>query len=303
MPSPALGRSYVARVNRAIDRVVADLRRPLRLNDLAAAADLSPFHFHRVFQALVGETPSDFARRLRLEKALRLMAAPRPASLTSVAAACGFASSSDFSRAFKRRFGVAPRAFDVAAWRATRGAELDATVPDDAAAVRLRRLPPRDNPDAFSVRLRDLPARTVAYVRVTDPYAGTAVFDAAKRLEAWAARRGLADGDWLGYQWENPEVTPLRDCLYHVAVTAEDFTPSGEVGRFVFPPLRVAEVELRGGVDLALRALRWLYGSWLPRSGYVPDDHPGFEAFFGRPFAHGTEHFEYLAQLPIRRAR
>jgi AraC family transcriptional regulator len=63
----------------------------------------------------------------------------------------------------------------------------------------------------------------------------------------------------------------------------------------------VAEVEVRGGIDLELRALQWLYGTRLPRSGFVPDAHPGFEARIGRPFAHGTEYFEIRAQLPIRR--
>jgi AraC family transcriptional regulator len=159
-----------------------------------------------------------------------------------------------------------------------------------------------DNPDGFKVRIRDLPARTVAYIRVSDPYRVDAVPRATQRLLAWAERHNLADGQWLGYQWENPELVPLEQCLYHVAVEAERFTTSGEVGRFRFPPMVVAQVEIRGGINLELRALQWLYGSWLPRSGYVPDDHPGFEAWIGRPFAHGMEHFEIYAQLPVRRA-
>jgi AraC family transcriptional regulator len=151
------------------------------------------------------------------------------------------------------------------------------------------------------VRIRDVPARAMAYVRVSRPYEGDAVVKAAQRLVAWAERRGLADGQWLGYQWDNPEITSLADCRYYVAVEAEQFTPKGEVGRFEFPPMAVAEVEVRGGIDLELRALQWLYGTWLPRSGFVPDDHPGFEAWIGRPFAHGTEYFEIRAQVPIRR--
>ena len=55
--------------------------------------------------------------------------------------------------------------------------------------------------------------------------------------------------------------------------------------------MTVAQIEIRGGIDLELRALQWVYGAWLPRSRYVPDDQPGFEAWIGRPFAHGTEHF------------
>lgn len=298
-PSPTA--TYVERVNLAIDHVVGRLHEPLRLRDLSRAAMLSPFHFHRVFQALVGATPAEFVKRLRLDKALGLMSRSRAPSLTKVALACGFSSSSDFSRCFKQRFGAAPSAFDLKSWRAARGDELEATVETEAGRSHIERLPPRLNPDGFKVRIRELPARTVAYIRVTDPYEGAAVFNAAARLVAWAERRALADGQWLGYQWDNPEVTPLRDCLYHIAVEAERFTPQGEVGKFTFPPMVAAQVELRGGVDLELRALQWLYGTWLPRSVYVPDDHPGFEAFIGRPFAHGTEYFELYAQLPIRR--
>ena len=121
------------------------------------------------------------------------------------------------------------------------------------------------------MKIRDLPARTVAYIRVRNPYRGDAVAKATQRLITWAERHSLADGQWLGYQWDNPEITSLEDCQYHVAVEAERFAPKGEIGRFRFPPMIVAQVEIRGGIDLELRALQWLYGTWLPRSGYVPD--------------------------------
>ena len=73
--------------------------------------------------------------------------------------------------------------------------------------------------------------------------------------------------EWLGYQWDNPEITSLKTCQYHVAVEAERFSPKGEVGRFRFPPMVVAEVEMRGGLEVEnfLRACNRLYGSWLPR--------------------------------------
>jgi AraC family transcriptional regulator len=262
--------TYVERVNRAIDHVVNHLHEPLRLQSLARAARLSPFHFHRVFQALVGSTLK-----------------------------CGFSSSADFSRSFKQRFGVSPSAFDIAAWRDVRGAELQATV---GQRPRVERLPPRHNPDKFTVNIREMPARIVAYIRVSRPYQGDGVAKATQRLVTWAERHEFADGQWLGYQWDNPEITSLEDCRYYVAVEAEGFVAKGEIGRFEFPPMLIAEVKICGGIDLELRALQWLYGAWLPRSGYVPDDHPGFEAWIGRPFAHGNEYFEIHAQLPIRRS-
>src|SRR6202040_2200757 len=123
--------TYIERVNLAIDHVVNRLHEPLRLRDLSRAARLSPFHFHRVFQALVGETPAEFVKRLRLDKALGLMARGRPPSLTSIALRCAFSSSADFSRCFKQRFGVPPSAFDINAWRKAHDDELKATVEQD----------------------------------------------------------------------------------------------------------------------------------------------------------------------------
>lgn len=297
----ATATTYTERVNRAIDYVVSRLAEPVRLADVSRAAGMSPFHFHRVFQALVGETPADFVKRLRLERALFMMSHARRWSLTQVALACGFSSSSDFSRSFRQRFGVAPSKFDLAAWREEHRSKLYEATGEFGRHLHVQALPAASNPDGFKVKIRALPARTVAYIRVSDPYRPGAAFNAVRRLMDWAGRHALTDGQWLGYQWDNPELVPLEMCQYHVAVEAERFVAGGEVGRFTFPPMTVAQVEVRGGIDLELRALQWLFGSWLPRSGYVPDDHPCFEAWIGLPFSHGTEYFELHAQLPVRR--
>lgn len=311
---------YLARINRAIDHVVRNLDRPLPLEELAAVACFSPFHFHRVFTTVVGETVARFVKRLRLERALRLLSHPPRRSLTEVALACGFASSSDFSRSFKRHFGVPPSAFDVETFRRERRAELQRAVAEPAERHRLDRLPAGENPDGFEVALRTLPPRTVVYRRVPDSYRDGAVLQAATRLVAWAEARGLADGDWLGYMWDDPEIVALERCRYDVglvvpdgfrmeadgaeSVNGPDGTDGpdgadGPTGCIGFPRMQVAEVEIRGPIELEMRALDWLFRTWLPGSGYAPDDQPCFEAWLGRPFAHGTERFELRAQLPV----
>lgn len=293
---------YVARVNRAIDHIVRQLDQPLRLDAVAAAAGFSPFHFHRVFKALLGETLKQFVKRQRLERALYLMSHAPRRSLTEVALACGFASSSDFSRSFRQRYGSAPSAFDLQAFRQSRRESFDALMARAGGPPLVTQLPPGENPDGFEVRLRDLPARTVAYVRVLDPYRPGAAQAACERLLAWADARGLSDNPWLGYMWDEPEIVALADCRYDVAVVVDTVEPAGEIGRFDFPPMRVAEVTIRGDIALEARAIDWLYKTWLPRSGHVPDDQPAFEAWAGRPFAHGDTHFELACQLPVRRA-
>jgi AraC family transcriptional regulator len=307
-PAVARGADCIARVNRAIDFIVRDLGQPLNLHDVALAAGLSPYHFHRVFRALVGETLGDFTKRLRLERALHQMAHRGRRTLTEIALASGFASSSDFSRSFKQRYGLAPSAFDLPAHRARQRAALQGLASDDPAQRhRLARLPQGDNPDGFAAVLRRLPARSVAYLRVADSFRPGAVADAAARLVAWADAGGVGEGQWLGYMWDDPNVVALADCRYDVAVdlgaAAHRVPTRGEIGRFDFPAMQVAEVVVRGDIALEMRAFDWLYGTWLPASGFVPADQPCFEAWIGRPFAHGIEHFELRVWLPVERGR
>ncbi len=84
------------------------------LDDSAHEAGLSPFHFLRVFAAVLGVTPHQYLVRCRLRRAARLLAADtRP--VTEVALEAGFADLSNFVRTFHRAAGVSPRRFRQAA--------------------------------------------------------------------------------------------------------------------------------------------------------------------------------------------
>jgi AraC family transcriptional regulator len=291
---------YVDRVNRAVDYVTGNLSQPLQLEDVARVACCSSYHFHRIFRALMGETLASFVKRVRLERSVFLLSHRKGASLTEIALACGFSSSSDFSRSFRAAYGVAPRRFDVDRFRRSRREAMQASLTSPEERHRLVRLPTGQNPDGFTVRLRKLPARRVAYIRVQRPYDGDHVARAAARLLAWAEARGLADGQWLGYQWDDPEIVALDKCRYDVGLEVPGTTlPDGEVSMTDFAPCLAAEIDIAGSVDVELRALDWLYRTWLPCSGFAPAHQPGFEAWNGRPFAHGTEYFEFRVQLPV----
>ncbi len=291
---------YVDRLNRAIDYVTQNLDQRLRLEDVARAACFSSYHFHRIFRGLMGETLASFVKRVRLERSVYLLSHRKGASLTEIALACGFSSSSDFSRSFRSYYGVAPRRFDVARFRGSRRKAMRASLTSLGDSNRLERLPEGSNPDGFAVVLRKLSSRRVAYIRVHRPYDGDRVPKATARLLAWAEARGIADGQWLGCQWDDPEIVALDKCRYDVGLEVPGTTlVGGEVSIAEFPPSLIAEVEVRGSIDVELRALDWLYLAWLPSSGYAPAHQPGFELWNGRPFAHGMEYFEIRLQLPV----
>lgn len=96
-------------VQRAVEYLTAHCDENVRLEDLAAVAGVSAFHFSRLFAAQVGLPPHTFQNQLRLIRSKKLLRAGRP--ISSVAAAAGFADQSHFSRHFKRLFGVTPGSY------------------------------------------------------------------------------------------------------------------------------------------------------------------------------------------------
>ncbi len=81
---------------------------PIRVEELARAANLSPSAFHERFKALTATTPLQYQKALRLHEARRLMVATE-ASVETVAAQVGYESASQFSREYARTFGAPPR--------------------------------------------------------------------------------------------------------------------------------------------------------------------------------------------------
>jgi AraC-like DNA-binding protein len=101
------------RVLRARSRVRDAYDEPLTVASLARTAQLSPFHFLRVYRAAFGETPGHDLARVRLSRARELLA--RGTSVTETCFAVGFSSLGSFSARFSREFGITPRAFQRAA--------------------------------------------------------------------------------------------------------------------------------------------------------------------------------------------
>lgn len=104
---------YKRRVLRVLVHIQQHLDDSLPLKELAGLACFSPYHFHRIFRGMVGESVREYVRRLRLERAagqLRLSSA----SVTDIALAAGYESPEAFTRSFKASFGTSPSHFRLA---------------------------------------------------------------------------------------------------------------------------------------------------------------------------------------------
>ena len=101
------------RIRRAIEMMHSHLHRDLPLEEIAAAAYLSPFHFSRLFKKLTGTTPHAYLAILRAHRAQDLLA-QTDFSITEVSAKVGYTSASHFTKAFRQATGLTPRAFRTA---------------------------------------------------------------------------------------------------------------------------------------------------------------------------------------------
>lgn len=100
------------RLGRAVDYIHDNASRTVGLADIAAAAALSPHHFHRLFRQALKRTPHRYMSDLRLSRATRLLART-DLPVTEVCFSVGFSSLGSFSTLFTRTYGLAP-----SAWRA-----------------------------------------------------------------------------------------------------------------------------------------------------------------------------------------
>ncbi|HSA96253.1 MAG TPA: AraC family transcriptional regulator [Acidobacteriota bacterium] len=288
-------KEYARRLNLALDHIHRNISLDISLGKLAAVACFSPYHFHRLFSALVGESPAEYVRRLRLEKAAGLLVNEPLRTVTDIALACGFATSALFCRLFKARFGQSPTAWRSGGFEKRKNGQQVRKKGKDGSLRPAYPGPDRSRTEARrtgmtkrpAVRIEDLPPCRVAYVKHMRGYEDSAgIGEAFETLFAWAGPRGFMGPDMrvLGVALDNPDITPRDKCRYCACVVVNDrAAPDGRVGIMTLRPGTYAVGRFSGGAGVFREAYGYMYGTWLPKSGWQPDDAPGFESYIGEP--------------------
>lgn len=101
---------YAPLLNKAFKYIESNLSEELSLNSVARHAHYSPFHFHRVFRLLTGETLNNYIKRRRLEESASQLIRT-DFQLSEIAIQNGFKSLSSFSRSFKQHYQLSPSKF------------------------------------------------------------------------------------------------------------------------------------------------------------------------------------------------
>ena len=288
-------------MHRVVEFIDRHLDEPLQLEMLASLANFSPFHFHRLFSAWMGETLGDYLRRRRLEVAAQRMISQPAVPVLQVALSVGFGSTEAFARAFKARFGMTPSSWRTAkdrnrsqvnrkAGQAVPGARRDHGVTQT-----------QIEEASMNVKLIDRKPTTVAYLRHVGPYGSELPRFWQETVYPWMATNRLLDRARYGISLDDPGITAPDKCRYDAAVeVASDFVGAGQHVKTSIPGGKYAAASFRGNAGEIGDGWMALLRDWLPGSGLQLDARPLFEYYSTEmTMNHETGVFECEICIPV----
>jgi AraC family transcriptional regulator len=257
---------YRAQLTRVTAHIHDHLAEPLDLAELAVVADLSPYHWHRIYHALIGETVAATVRRVRLHRASGYLA-QTALTVTEIARRCGYPNAQSFTRAFRQCFGQSPQA-----WRETRANDLPWLYtnpqPGNGWPVEVRFVP--------AIELAGLPHRG-SYMHIGKAFESSQIHLAAQGLMRQVTR-------WVGQYFDDPSAFPESQLKSRAGLS---IPPGAQVQpplqRFCVGGTPCAVLRYQGPYPNMRDAYQWLYGTWLVASGHALADQPVFEEYHNNP--------------------
>ncbi len=293
------------RVNKAINFIERNLDKDLSLRVLAETTNYSPFHFHRIFKTICGETPHDFVIRKRVEKIAWVMMKQKNLPIKQLAYSYGFDSAVSFSKAFKKYYGTS-----ASSLRKKSQSDFNVLVKQNS---KIGKEPVSvekyfSNTDKVrkwmfanaQVSTENLEPRRLAYVRSRGSF--DLVDISFAKLRKWAAKRNLLDDDsekWLLIIHDNPAITDPDQVGHSACLELKDGMAFGEeigqqtipAGRFLVGCFEIMDHEFQ---------LAWSGMSiWLLENGFSYRDGDYFEEFeTNSVFEEGAKH-KVKIHIPI----
>jgi AraC family transcriptional regulator len=273
---------YERAVQTAIEYIAQHLDDALELEALARAACLSPFHFHRVFRGMVGETPLELTRRLRLERAAWRLKGQQQA-ITEIAFDAGYETHEAFTRAFRACYSTSPSGFRL---RKYPRIELAAPCgihfnPNGVIPAFIAR---DSGGQAMDVDIKQMPELRVGTVRHVGPY--NQIPKAFERLGAIAGPAGLLRqaGSMIAIYHDDPETTPQDQLRSDAALVVPEGVelPEGLVEQHIAAGRYARTLHVGPYEQLGDAWARFL-GEWIPVSGNRIGNGVSYEIYLNTP--------------------
>ena len=265
-------KEYFLRINRVVDYIDAHLDEEHTLENLSRVAHFSPFHFHRIFRVLTGETIHAYVKRIRLQRAGRMLISDHQRPV--------------FCRAFRAHFGRSTGEF--------RMHHLEQESKNDQLERKDGQSPTgssvyfsdeflnlnRDFDMETNIAVKEMPAMDLIYCRHLGQF--DQIGGAYEKLFKWAGPRGLLrfpETKTLTVYHDDPKVVDIEKLRQSACITVdEDAKPEGEFGKMHLPggkyavgSFKVKPHQFGEAWDAVCR--------WMADSGYQPSDGYPYEYY------------------------
>jgi len=246
---------HIASLLRVLVYIDDHLQEPLKLEKMAKIAHISPFYFHRLFQAYTGKTLAEYVKELRLQRAEgHLQYSDTP--ITDIALDVGYETPSSFTKVFNQVLGKSPRQYRKVMQPVVE-AMIRRTTPTKAEKEMLR---PK------YVTRKELP---VLFVRSIGDYAITPPL-AFEALSRFLQEEQVKKEEIVGYYsmgLDDPHIVERSKCRFDVCVALKIAIPSkGAVGKKILPAGRFALFIHRGPYSEIENSLKAIFRCWYPSS-------------------------------------
>jgi AraC family transcriptional regulator len=282
---------YQERLNRVLHYIEKNIEQSLSLDEVAEEAGFSQYHFHRLFSAYLGESLHGYVRRLRLERAGKMLK-DTPLSVTEIALRSGYENPASFTKAFKQRFGINPKAFRKEGRAYGVAKKVFQAARDASPHPFIETMP----------QIRTIPDIPVLFVRRRGSY-DRAASAAWKALMSYAHRKRLIGPDTraIGISFDDPEITVHEKIRYDACLTAgAGARPDGEVGLKTIAGGTYAVFHYDGPIDRIDSLYTWIFRDWLPDSGQFLRDQSSFDVYSQENLKRRGKKLDVEVFVPVR---
>ena len=239
---------YQKCVNAVVDYINLHLGEEIDLKSLAKISHFSPFYFHRIMKAFLGEPIGTFIVRTRTETAARLLRYT-DLPIADIAYRIGYSSSSSLSKVFKQFYGISPLEYR-----------------NNKNFVIMK--PAIIRPELKLKReIKELPVRNVIYIRLFGDYKLNDYCGTWMRLQQFVQEEKLPMGEVMPYCifHDDPKVTPIEKLRTDVCmVMPAAATPKGNIGFKQLPAGRYAIFLYKGSYEHLQSVYDTIYGKYIP---------------------------------------
>ena len=278
---------YIRRINKSLEFINENIDKKINLEKIAEASNFSPYHFHRIFHGIVGETVNDYVSRKKMEKAARTLICRPDLNITDVAEMGGFSSSANFSKSFKLYFGVNPS--QLRDPHDNKNSKIGKIYSKYGKAFNTKELysqfvtdsvvfdPDKLEEMLMNVTVKELDEKVIAYLTAPNGYELNAIFETWDKIIHWAKGHGINDQENKRFAicHDNPMITPTDKCRYDASIeVGNKVNVAPPFSRSVIPAGKYAIAYYKGDGDKVSNFYMELYSAWLPNSGFEPDNFP-----------------------------